>query len=147
MEQDAESFSVQHSTDAINWTTISRVNAVGNSQSIQYYGFLHVDPYPGHNHYRLMEQDRNGKQTISKVVALTFVSNNSALAVYPNPVTGSVVTVQMRMAGQIQIRNSNGIIVLSKQLQATVQQVEVGHLPKGVYTITAEGETKTFLIQ
>lgn len=146
MEQDAESFSVQHSTDAINWTTIGRVNAAGNSQSTQYYNYLHVDPNPGNNHYRLIERDRNGKQTISKVVALSFVANNSALSVYPNPVTGSIVTVQLAKPGQIQIRNSSGIVVLQKQLQATVQQVEVSQLPKGIYTLTAEGETRTILI-
>ena len=73
------------------------------------------------------------------------------LAVYPNPTNG-VLFVETRRATSLpdqmyRITNLMGQIVLSGNITAETQQIDVANLPKGMYFITFAGETRKFVVR
>lgn len=146
-EQNTKEFTVQHSTNRINWNTIGTLKAAGNSQAIRQYSFVHTSPNNDVNYYRLAQADLDGQIAYTKTVLIRLSDKQQGLSVYPNPVQNGRLVVQLEKAATIQIVNSSGVVVLCKQLQATEEIVPVNNLPKGVYHITDGSVTKSFVIQ
>jgi hypothetical protein len=73
------------------------------------------------------------------------------LAVYPNPTNG-VLFVETRRATSLpdqtyRITNLMGQTVLSGNINADNQQINVSSLPQGMYFITFAGETRKFVVR
>ena len=73
------------------------------------------------------------------------------LTVYPNPTNG-VLFVETRRATSLQnqtyrITNLMGQTLLTGQITAEPQQIDVSALPKGMYFITFAGETRKFVVR
>ncbi len=101
--------------------------------------------------YRLLQQNKDGKENYSNVVLLTTA--NSPLTITPNPASDKVtVSFGKFMNGVVKfdLIAANGQIVLSKQaMNIASQSIAIGHLPTGVYTLqitTAEGVENRKLI-
>ena len=75
---------------------------------------------------------------------------STGLAVYPNPTNG-VLFVETRRATSLpdqtyRITNLMGQTVLSGNINADNQQINVSSLPQGMYSITFAGETRKFVV-
>ena len=73
------------------------------------------------------------------------------LTVYPNPTNG-VLFVETRRATSLQnqtyrITNLMGQTIMTGQITAEPQQIDVSALPKGMYFITFAGETRKFVVR
>lgn len=88
-EKNTKDFVVQHSSDGTHWNTIGLVNAAGNSSSNTSYSFVHNNPLPAGNFYRLQERDLDGTSSYSRVVTIYFGEQLQA-EFYPNPVVAEV---------------------------------------------------------
>ena len=77
-------------------------------------------------------------------------SGSGTLTVYPNPTNG-VLTVhhsEFRIHhSEFQIANLMGQTVLSGNINAENQQIDVSSLPQGMYFITFAGETRKFVVR
>jgi hypothetical protein len=78
-------------------------------------------------------------------------TGSSAFAVYPNPTNG-VLFVETRLIASLpdqtyRIINLMGQTVLSGNITAETQQINVSSLPKGMYFITFTGETRKFVVR
>ncbi len=76
---------------------------------------------------------------------------STGLAVYPNP-TNCVLFVETRRATSLpdqtyRITNLMGQTVLSGNINADNQQINVSSLPQGMYFITFAGETRKFVVR
>ena len=76
---------------------------------------------------------------------------STGLAVYPNPTNG-VLFVETRRATSLpdqtyRITNLMGQTVLSGNINADNQQINVSSLPQGMYFITFAGETQKFVVR
>ena len=76
---------------------------------------------------------------------------STGLVVYPNPTDG-VLFVQTLRATSLPnltycITNLMGQIVLSGNITAETQQIDVSDLPKGMYFISIGGETRKFVVR
>ena len=76
---------------------------------------------------------------------------STGLAVYPNPTNG-VLFVETRRATSLpdqtyRITNLMGQTVLSGNINADNQQINVSSLPQGMYFITFAGETRKFVVR
>ncbi len=72
----------------MQWESIGKSAAGGNSNKILSYGF--TDPFPsaGINYYQLVEYDFDGAHQESKIIFITYeVKEETHLAAYPNPVS------------------------------------------------------------
>ena len=137
-ESGADYFEVEHSNDGKSWSAIGRVEAAGNSATMQQYSFVDDAPYSGITYYRLAQVDRDGSATISKTLTIhidkAFVTT---IRVYPNPTASYLVVEGATQA--VSIFNTAGQqllvrIVPNGELKTTV---DLSALPRGAYFVKA----------
>jgi hypothetical protein len=76
-------------------------------------------------------------------------TGSGALTVYPNPTDGVlfVRTHAVRPYDKYRITNIVGQTLLTGQITAETQQIDVANLPEGMYFITFAGETHKFVVR
>lgn len=146
-EQNSRDFIIQHSTNGSTYNNIGNINAAGNSTVIQQYSFVHTGPVTGTNYYRILQQDIDGRSAYSKVVSVIYTAQNRSIIVYPNPVTGGRLTLQLTEAATITLYNSSGVVVMTRKLLAGTQQLNTSKLAKGIYHLKASNETIPIFIR
>jgi hypothetical protein len=163
-EQNTSFFSVQRSTDAINFNEIAMVNAAGNSSAIKSYSYTdnNISAANKFLYYKLAIADKDGKQIITDV---KFFKNNSAAvklvtALSPNPVSNNCnLNIQFNADKEetmfVQLYNINGILIKQTTLKTVEglnsQHIYVGNLSAGTYKIIFKlhniTDTKTIIVQ
>ena len=146
-EQNSDEFIVQHSTNGSSYTTIGNIAAAGNSVLLQQYSFVHSNPATGVNYYRILQRDIDGRSTYSKVVSVIYTTQNRPIILYPNPVTAGRLTLQLTKAATITLYNSSGVLVMTRNLLAGTQQLNISKLAKGLYHLKAANETIPIFIR
>ncbi|HFA51380.1 MAG TPA: VCBS repeat-containing protein, partial [Bacteroidetes bacterium] len=71
-EKNNEGFEIQYSINGKNWRRIGFVNGSGDYFGTKDYEYIHQNPQPGINYYRLKQLDFNGHFEYSKTVSLYF---------------------------------------------------------------------------
>ena len=146
-QQNASSFTVQQSTNAVAWSSIGNLQATGNSAAVQQYSFVHSNPDNGINYYRIQLQDIDGKISFSKIISVNYSNQPRKMSIYPNPVTDGVLHIQLQEAATLFIYNNAGKLTMSKRLSAGTQQINLGRYAKGVYQIKAGEEIVQVVVQ
>ncbi len=137
-ETNSKGFYIERLKGADTWTTFGFVPSQGKSSNYQF-----IDEHPLHiNYYRLRQVDNDGKETLSKVVAVR-VDKPSKLKVYPS-VTNSFVTVETDSKSDFQVYNILGQLVLIRQ---ATQRLDVSTLPTGTYFLKVGVEQAKFVKQ
>lgn len=89
LEIDNNYFTVERSTDGINFTEIGRVSGKGTTTTTNNYTFTDIKPLMGISYYRLKQTDFDGDYTYSHIVAVSM-TEDGALRMYPNPTDNQV---------------------------------------------------------
>ena len=106
-EVQSDYFAVQHSADGRSFATIGRVKSTGFSSVEQHYDFLHDNPQPGVNYYRLGETGTDGEVDYSEVIAVRTPLGERGFVAFPNPVDDRL---QLRFAGEgLRVRAFNAV--------------------------------------
>ncbi len=145
-EQNSREFIVQHSTGS-SYNSIGKIAAAGNSTVPREYSLTHNNPATGVNYYRILQQDIDGRGDYSKVVSVTFTNLGGPVIAYPNPVTEGRLNLQLRDDATVNLYNSSGVLVMSRNLLAGTQQLNTNKLAKGIYQLKAGNETITIFIR
>ena len=88
-EMNNDYFNVERSTDAINFTSISKISGAGNSTQILNYSLVDNAPLKGKSYYRLKQTDYNKKTRYSHVSAISCNNTDNFISnIYPNPNDG-----------------------------------------------------------
>jgi hypothetical protein len=147
-EKNSNYFEVQRSADGINWITIGKVNAAGNSSFLQEYSFTDTDPGNGIVYYKIVETDFDGGTTHSSIISLTTTS--AQITVKPNPNNGQFTLVSNGALGantNISIYDAIGKLVhqATEDLSGKVSSVDfnLSSLGKGVYFIIINDGSST----
>ena len=87
-ELDNDFFEMQHSIDGADFSTLEKIKGIGNSELANNYQYIHSNPAPSINYYRLKQIDFDGTFTYSSVLAVDLGKNqsNADFVVFPNPV-------------------------------------------------------------
>ncbi|MBX3253522.1 MAG: T9SS type A sorting domain-containing protein [Chitinophagaceae bacterium] len=115
MEQNNSHFVVERSSNGQQFTTIARVESVGNSNSLQTYHFTDDAPVTGAvNYYRVTQVDFDGKQKSTDVRSIRMQCDGSAVALraYPNPVSNQLNIQTGKTVVQVNVLTTNGQPVL-----------------------------------
>lgn len=138
-------FTVERSSDGVYFTPLVNVEAAGNSNAVVSYQALDANPYTGYTYYRLKQTDLNGKVTYAKnIVSVYNVFAQSTLSVYPNPSNGIIqLDLENKEAGVLSVKNSLGEIVFTIELSVENSQIDLSHLPAGIYILSLETGAKT----
>lgn len=108
---------IEHSSDAIHFSTIKTVNASTTDFESNY---LHDQPLNGDNYYRLVKIDNEGKIEYSEIVKVSMPQLFAGIHLYQNPAENRKIMLQFihQEAGKyfIKIFNSAGQILLKKEM-------------------------------
>jgi hypothetical protein len=82
-------FTIERSTNGIDWEELTRVEGAGNSNLLLNYFSIDELPYKGLSYYRLRQTDFDGKFSYSNVVFMNNKTANS-ISIYPNPAQNQI---------------------------------------------------------
>ena len=133
---------------------IGTVMGNGNSNQLNKYDFIDAQPLQGKSYYRLIQNDYDGKQSVSKWFEVLFVNGKIALSavVYPNPATD---LVNLKIVGNaldqvnVVVYNLQGQAVIAQSVVLTqdgenIQNITTSELQSGVYMVrTTSNEATT----
>jgi hypothetical protein len=137
MEHLADHFEIQRSVDNSSFTMIARVNAIGESETPQYYSVNDNKPAPGLNFYRLKETDRDGNYYFSPVVSVNF-SEPDGLEIYPNPAGDFTNIISLRdPVVEVKVYDVTGKLIQNIQSAGGQNSIRLNttNLAKGIYVI------------
>jgi hypothetical protein len=146
MEHLVDHFEVQKSAGNTGFQTIAKVNAVGESETPQYYTAEDDSPAPGYNYYRLKELDKDGKFYYTPVVSVNF-DGAEGFEIFPNP-ADNYTTVQ---SPGDPIQEVNVFDVTGKLMQSihtpsglTTLKINTTDFPKAVYFIQVKTNSTVY---
>lgn len=149
-------FTIQRSTDLVNFTDIAVVAGAGESNTPLSYVAYDNSPIAGSVvYYRLMQTDFNGQFEIFSPVAATCVTKDiDVISIYPNPAS-DVLNIRMDVGaddkGIINVHNSLGQVVRTITVQPykgqNIYTVDVSDLSYGQYFISFAMDNKNYPVQ
>ena len=143
-------FTVERSSDGINFEKVLMKHGAGNSTSQKNYSDIDPNPLPGYSYYRLKQTDYDGHYTYSDIQTIKNKGANSVgevveiKSVAPNPFTTefdlNFISKEKGIA-QIMLMNSTGAVIKDQSTEITegyntFQFNDVSDLPQGVYYVT-----------
>ena len=133
-------FTVERSSDGINFEPILTQNGAGNSSSILNYSDVDRNPINGVSYYRLKQTDYDGKYEYSDVISISF-SNENEFLIYPNPSNGNFYISNNDSNGQLTVYDASGKIVYSKNITNTTEAIELQNVSPGLYVVEFKSST------
>ena len=146
-ELNAESFTVERSTDGANFTAVGSVSATNTSGRHNYrYCDENVTQLGAPIiYYRLKQIDIDGKSVYSRIIALT-INRATIVRFYPNPVTSvGNINITSENSGVVNAKlfSPNGTIAKQMHWNITegsnTMQIEMSSLSAGIYILQIEG--------
>lgn len=159
-ETDVVDYTVERSANGRDFTSIAQQLPTSNQNNRADYSAFDATPGQGANFYRIRAEEITGKVAYSKVLSVNRDKNKQGLSVYPNPVTGSRVTISLSNIKEgkydLRILNVSGQDVykqiIHNQGSSTTQILDLPSSVKpGVYNmiVTSDDyrETRMFVVQ
>ncbi|MCU0417084.1 MAG: T9SS type A sorting domain-containing protein [Cytophagaceae bacterium] len=133
-EQFNHYFSIERSTDGIQFSSIGQVSAATSDGIIQQYQFEDRNAPSSTTYYRLKQVDLNGAYTYSSLVVVQ-PNTTEQFTLYPNPSTGSVALLLPAVVSEasIEVLSITGSVV--QQLSTTSDLTNINGLTSGVYLV------------
>lgn len=137
-------FLIAQSTDGINFTPLAKVASRANGAT---YNHTDFSPANGINYYRLTQVDNDGTSVVFDPISVNFsLSNQVEVNLYPNPATGSKITVNLvgQKFNTLQVINLNGQQLQSLMVNATDVEkiIDISNYASGTYFIRLSDGTK-----
>jgi len=137
-EENVEFFEIQKSLNgANNWQSISRVDAVGFSNTDQFYQLEDKSP-SSIDYYRIISRDFDGKSEITPTVVVKREQLDRPISIFPNPASASInVNISFEDPTQYTIHDIHGR-TLSSGIFAPNQishEIEINDLTPGLYLL------------
>ena len=136
-EQDNDHFTVERSTDGVDFLPIEVVDGAGNSNELVQYLVNDEAPAQGLNYYRLRQMNVNGDEEISDVIAVLAMPMNTVV-VYPNPATSAAqydLPEGVPLPANLLLRDLSGRVIRRIQVDATQGAMDVSGLAAGSYLL------------
>ncbi len=121
-ERDNDYFTIERTTDGINYEKIGELKGAGTSSSQKDYQFNDYNPIQGISYYRLSQTDYNGQMEIFEPKSIEIKEKNNISIVYPNPTTNSKINVNVFKTEnevKLNIYNFMGQLEYSTTINAT----------------------------
>jgi len=127
-------FTIERSTNGIDFTVIETINGAGNSSERLSYYYTDSNPKSGINYYRLKQTDFDGKYEYFEMVSIECDTKDNNIDVYPNPSNG-IFTVSTNSDNDesYSIYDNSGRVVTNGTLSSFANNIDISDLPKGVY--------------
>lgn len=140
-ESNNDYFSVERSTDGINWSLVKKLKGATNSSSILTYECFDDQPVAGTLYYRLKQTDLDGKFSYSAIKHVKFTTGDN-IFMYPVPNTGNTINFKGILQPQqilLQLHDVTGNTLYRTALSSGT--VELPKIKPGTYTISLVNKT------
>jgi len=146
-------FTIERSSNGIDFEPILNVNGAGNSNHLINYFETDYSPLPGTSYYRLRQVDFDGTETFSEMRTVkTYNALADEMGLYPNPTDGAFHLVLANSGEEevlVILRDISGKEFYSKVIiTSTEKHIEAidlsGALPSGIYIITASTKNELY---
>jgi hypothetical protein len=121
----ASEFQVERSTNGVDFSQIGTINPASGTNGLKTYQFQDQRPLSGTAYYRLKYTEAGGSTKYSKIISVNFAIN-SELTVYPNPLKGNTINIDLAkpVNGDIDISliNTYGVTVMKQKMHVTNQR-------------------------
>lgn len=146
-ETNSAFFNVQTSSNGINFTTVGKVDASGNSSSVKQYYFS-FQPHSVSaitNYFRLQMVDKDGSVSYSSIqkASLNTLVN---VMVSPNPATNSIYVSGINIK-QLQVLDMSGKILYQQNEIQNNNLIDVSKFSRGMYLLRLENSTGNIQVQ
>ena len=135
-ENNSSHFIVERSADGRNFQQVAKIKAAGYRSISTTYNAFDDAPLDGLSYYRLVGYDLDGKLKQLGIKVIKNNSNSRSSKVYPNPATGSGITLKSTPASTANlyiIADMSGKIVKTGIIAGNQQQVNISQLVAGNY--------------
>jgi hypothetical protein len=145
VEINGDHFGVERSIDGFNWTNLSNVTAIGNSETKTSYSYVDRFPVTGANYYRLQMMDKDGKYKYSPVKVVRG-AQIKGYSVFPNPARDYVnLTMGVDAPSEITVRlvSASGAVLQERKYNqgaGSTVSIPVFNYPTGNYVLTITGK-------
>ena len=146
-EQNTRNFTVQHSSNGINWIGIGALPAAGNSNTAINYSYVHNKPLTGINYYRIIQADKDNRNNYSMVRTLRFTTTGEPFTIIGNPATNRVLTVQVNRATDFALYAPDGKMLWQQRVTTGIMYIDVRRYGKGIYLLKTNSTVQKVLIQ
>jgi hypothetical protein len=130
-------FNIEHSTDGVIFTPISKIMGARNSMRILHYSSVHYTTLDGVSYYRLKQTDYDGQTSYSKIVAVDFNTSDFFIDIYPNPFSKETTfhtNVNLKNASLI-VYNSHRMVRQIENITGSIFTFKRDNLRNGLYWI------------
>lgn len=124
-------FSLEHSTDAINFKSVAIIPCKQDNSHLQEYSYTHKSSQSGNQYYRLMQVDLDDNYSYSNTVNVYRTKEHNEASFFPNPATNSI-TFDDVVSGLV-IYNINGIEVINVNKPSRI--FDISSLSSGTYIV------------
>jgi hypothetical protein len=145
MEMNADYFQIERSADGINFESIGKVKAVGNSYGTNSYDFTDYAPLQGTAYYRINEIDFDGASTFSRTLSVNEY-DKLHIGIMPNPNSGifSIFIENLQKEGNLDLKifNALGENIYSRKIDCSgyssiEKTIDLTDFSSGVYYLCA----------
>lgn len=143
-EINVDHFEIEMSTDQISYTSIEKINAVGNSSTESKYQSTlstasHVPIF-----YRIKEIDKDGSFSYSDISTYTPLSQVSTLVLYPNPASEST-QVKASSTASVQVYDMSGRSQnISTRQNGENRTISLNRIHPGMYIVVVMEKDKIY---
>lgn len=141
-ETNNKGFEIERSADARTFEKIGFVDGNGDTEDDKTYHFRDLNPFLT-TYYRLKQLDYDGKSDYSRVIAVK--GEAATLRIFPNPAQDYLSVSGIEQNQHLTIIDRSGRVVLKRQV-AEKEQVQIGKLTAGVYTVKIGSQSRKLLI-
>lgn len=144
-EENNDYFTIERSTNGIDFEFVANVNGNGNSTQAISYHYVDNSPLYGRSYYRLKQTDFDGANETFKSKSI-YRSNVNDLVIQPNPVQrGSKLSVYTGAAEgenvELSIFTASGINIVTKQIASSTEIDIQSDLEPGLYVVKVKSGT------
>lgn len=99
------------------------------------------------NVYRIAQVDFDGRTMYSVLRNVRMTEKKTTFDLLVNPVVNNLLSLRINNEGYFTLISADGKNIWHKKLGAGPQFIPLSGLPKGMYIIKSENQSKRFLIQ
>jgi hypothetical protein len=155
LEVNSKEFVVERSANGRDFTALARVAAAGNSAEPHTYSLVDEKPLSGANFYRLKMVDKDGQNTVSRIIKVVF-DRTVVVTFAPNPVKSTLVinVIEAKEPVTVQLLDAQGKTLRQRVSPAGNNQPVIFNLDgvaKGTYilkmTASQSVQTEKVIVQ
>lgn len=102
-ETNNDFFTIEQSTDGINFSIVGTIDGAGNSITLKNYSFTHENPTEGVSYYRLKQTDNDGRSVYFHMLPVVVQKRDVSFTIYPNPLSGGLRHFKLSSQADVEI--------------------------------------------